>query len=194
MRTARRRRLLMKMLSPFTCRKTSQELPYLVDEAGSGRVMQDFLLDQKGALPVQRKSPRIGRQVAAGFRRACAPGRINYRDIKPAETYCFEAKTGSIPTSPTLTGKLGGGGFQTNLRAVLFRALPVIHAPEQARGELLDHRSDLFSLGSVLYAMATGNPPFQGSSAFCMLRKVTQTRQQPVQAVSIRKSPTNWPV
>src|SRR5207237_8100398 len=48
---------------------------------------------------------------------------------------------------------------------------PLYMAPEQARGEALDHRADLFSLGSVLYTMCTGRPPFRAGNALAVLRR-----------------------
>jgi serine/threonine protein kinase len=47
--------------------------------------------------------------------------------------------------------------------------------PEQANGDPIDHRSDLFSLGSVLYAMCTGRPPFRADSTFGVLRRIRET-------------------
>jgi serine/threonine protein kinase len=57
-------------------------------------------------------------------------------------------------------------------------------SPEQARGETLDQRSDLFSLGSVLYAMCTGKSPFRGESAVAVLRRVSDETPTPVQTLN----------
>jgi DNA-directed RNA polymerase subunit RPC12/RpoP len=57
---------------------------------------------------------------------------------------------------------------------------PPYMAPEQARGEAVDHRADLFSLGSVLYACCTGAPPFRGGTALAVLRQVSDRAPVPV--------------
>lgn len=56
-------------------------------------------------------------------------------------------------------------------------------APEQARGEVLDHRADLFSLGSVLYQMASGRPPFRAANTVAMLKRVCEDTPRPIQDV-----------
>jgi hypothetical protein len=66
---------------------------------------------------------------------------------------------------------------------------PEYMAPEQARGEPIDHRADLFSLGSVLYALCTGVPPFRGSSAIDVLLQVSNETPAP-----IREQNPNVPV
>jgi len=53
-------------------------------------------------------------------------------------------------------------------------------SPEQARGDRVDHRSDLFSLGSVLYAMGTGRPPFRAETSYGVLRRITDSKPRPV--------------
>ena len=53
-------------------------------------------------------------------------------------------------------------------------------SPEQARGDTVDHRSDLFSLGSVLYALATGFPPFRAGSTMGVLNRITNDPPRPI--------------
>ena len=61
---------------------------------------------------------------------------------------------------------------------------PEYMSPEQARGEAVDHRSDLFSLGSVIYAMCADRPPFQASSTVAVLRQVSDDSPVPVHSVN----------
>ena len=61
---------------------------------------------------------------------------------------------------------------------------PEYMAPEQARGEAVDHRADLFSLGSVLYAMCTGAPPFRGAAALAVLRQVSEETPTPIRELN----------
>jgi hypothetical protein len=53
-------------------------------------------------------------------------------------------------------------------------------SPEQARGEPTDHRTDLFSLGSVLYALCTGRPPFRGDTTAAVLKQVCEATPRPI--------------
>ena len=57
-------------------------------------------------------------------------------------------------------------------------------SPEQANGSSTDHRTDLFSLGSVLYFMATGHPPFRAEKAMGVLHRICRARQRPAWEVN----------
>jgi serine/threonine-protein kinase len=57
-------------------------------------------------------------------------------------------------------------------------------SPEQARGEPVDARSDLFSLGSVIYAMCTGRPPFRAETSYGILRRITDNEPRPIREIN----------
>ena len=57
-------------------------------------------------------------------------------------------------------------------------------SPEQANGDAIDHRSDLFSLGSVLYAMCTGRPPFRAETTFGVLRRIRETPPRAIREIN----------
>src|SRR4029453_6178978 len=61
---------------------------------------------------------------------------------------------------------------------------PTYMSPEQARGEVVDQRSDLFSLGSVLYAMCTGRSPFRAETTIAALRRVCDDTPRPIREVN----------
>lgn len=60
---------------------------------------------------------------------------------------------------------------------------PLYMAPEQALGQKLDQRADLFSFGSVLYQMLTGRPPFRAANTLAVLKRVTEDTPRPIQEV-----------
>src|SRR5262249_40494461 len=61
---------------------------------------------------------------------------------------------------------------------------PQYMAPEQARGETVDHRADLFSLGSVLYALCAGRPPFRASTTMAVLKRVCEETPRPLREIN----------
>jgi len=60
---------------------------------------------------------------------------------------------------------------------------PQYMAPEQINGEPADHRADLFSLGSVLYAMCAGRPPFEGENTMAILRCICDGKARPLKEI-----------
>ena len=159
--------------------KHREEIPFLVMRLVNGESLQDRL-DAHGGPLALREIVRIGQQTAAGLAAAHEQTLI-HRDIKPANIL-LEAGTNKVLLTDFGLAraaedvKLTQTGFVTGT--------PLYMSPEQARGETIDNRSDLFSVGSVLYAMSTGNPPFHGSSTFAVLREVIEVPHKPVQQIN----------
>jgi serine/threonine-protein kinase len=149
-------------------------LPYLVMEYVPGGSLQQRL-DREGP-PSLEEILRIGQQTAAGLAAAHVRGLI-HRDIKPANIL-LEAGTGWVKL--TDFGLARAVDDATLTQSGVVAGTPQYMAPEQARGEALDHRADLFSLGSVLYALCTGRPPFAGGAAVAVLYKVCTEAPPPI--------------
>jgi len=111
---------------------------------------------------------RIGTQIASGLAAAHAQGLV-HRDIKPANILL---ENGLNRVQITDFG-LARAAHDANLtHSGVIAGTPYFMSPEQASGEGVDHRSDLFSLGSVLYFMATGELPFAATTPMGVLQRV----------------------
>jgi serine/threonine protein kinase len=75
------------------------------------------------------------------------------------------------------------GRCQPDTQSGVISGTPLYMSPEQAQGQPLDHRSDLFSLGSVLYQMACGRPPFRAATTLAVLKRVVEEAPRPIQEV-----------
>ncbi len=69
-------------------------------------------------------------------------------------------------------------------RTGVLAGTPQYMSPEQARAEIVDQRSDLFSLGSVMYAMCTGHAPFRAESSYSVLRLITDKEPRSIQEIN----------
>jgi hypothetical protein len=159
-------------------------LPYLVMEYIAGESLQDRI-DRVGPLELA-EIVRIGLQTASGLAAAHAQGLI-HRDIKPANLLLENGLARVTITDFGLARTVDDVPLTQNGAVT---GTPEYMAPEQARGDAIDHRADLFSLGSVLYAMATGVPPFQGSTALAVLRHVSD--QTPSRVRSLNPAISDW--
>src|SRR6202035_236547 len=119
---------------------------------------------------------RIGMQTASGLAAAHAQGLI-HRDIKPANILL---ENGIERVKITDFGLARAADDASLTQSGVVAGTPQYMAPEQARGEALDGRADLFSLGSVLYAMATGRPPFRAETTMAVLRRVSEDAARPI--------------
>jgi formylglycine-generating enzyme required for sulfatase activity len=154
-----------------------QPLPYLVMEFIPGETLQRRL-DRTGPLEVPEIVP-IGRQIAEGVAAAHATGLI-HRDIKPANVLI---EGGHDRVKVTDFGLARAADDASLTQSGVLAGTPMYMAPEQAKGEKLDHRADLFSVGSVLYVMATGRPPFRAATTYAVLRRVVEDDPRPIQEV-----------
>jgi hypothetical protein len=153
-------------------------LPYLVMSYVSGQSLQERL-DAQGPLEV-KEIARIGMQIAAGLAAAHAQGLV-HRDVKPANILLENGVERVKITDFGLARAVDDGSLT---RSGVIAGTPHYMAPEQARGETCSHRADLFSLGSTLYAMCTGRPPFRADSSLAVLRRVCEDQPRPVREVN----------
>src|SRR5258707_13614293 len=141
---------------------------YMVMEYLPGESLQDrlkALSDAGQRFPMTTTASIIG-TVADAVAYANERGRI-HRDLKPANVMLMPRG------QPVLTdfgvAKILGGQRHTATGAVI--GTPAYMPPEQVRGEHLDGRADIYSLGIMLYEMAAGKPPFEGDSAMTVMLK-----------------------
>jgi hypothetical protein len=152
--------------------------PYLVMEFVDGVSLQEKL-DKEGP-PGLTEILRIGLQIAAGLAAAHRQGLV-HRDIKP-ENILLE--NGVERVKLTDFGLARAVDDASLTQSGVIAGTPMYMSPEQAAGEPIDHRSDLFSLGSVLYALCTGRPPFRADGTQAVLKRVIEDTPRPIQEVN----------
>jgi len=155
-----------------------QPIPHLVMEFIEGQTLQQRL-DGEGPLDAA-EVVRLGRQIALGLAAAHEQGLI-HRDVKPANILI---ETG-LETRVKLTdfGLARATDDASMTQSGVVAGTPTYMAPEQAQGEPLDQRTDLFSLGSVLYTMTTGRPPFRAPNTLAVLKRVREDKPRPIREV-----------
>ena len=151
-----------------------QPIPYLVMEYVAGPTLQ-AKLDRSGPMEVGEVL-RIGYQIADGLAAAHRQGLI-HRDIKPANIL-LEGAAERVKITDFGLARAADDASLTQSGTIA--GTPMYMAPEQALGETIDQRADLFSLGSVLYVMCTGRPPFRASSTLAVLRRVAEDAPRPI--------------
>jgi serine/threonine protein kinase len=154
-------------------------VPFLVMEYVHGSSLGDLLDD--GRTFSVGEIARIGRQTALGLA-AAHEARLVHRDIKPANIL-LENGTLHVRVADFGLARATDASFNISQPGILL-GTPNYMSPEQVDGKMVTAASDLFSLGSVLYAMCTGNLPFQGETLSGLLYAVAEARPTPIGALN----------
>ncbi len=179
---------------------SSDSVSYIAMELVNGESLRSLLLE--GALPVRRLL-QIGAQMAEGLAKAHASG-IVHRDLKPENVMVTEdghvkildfglakltqpdSSGDALPQSPAVSVATQEGVILGTVNYM---------SPEQATGESVDYRSDQFSLGSILYEMATGRWAFRRASAPQTMTAIIQDEPEPIGTLNPRiPAPLRWTV
>ncbi len=153
-------------------------LPHLVMEYIPGETLQQHI-DRVGPLDAGEVR-RLGSQVAEGLAAAHAMGLI-HRDVKPANVLLEAGPEPRVKLTDFGLARTADDASVTQSGQII--GTPMYMAPEQALGKPFDQRADLFSLGSVLYVMTTGRPPFRADSTLAVLRRVTEDTPRPIRDI-----------
>ncbi|XZE55975.1 protein kinase domain-containing protein [Planctomycetaceae bacterium SH139] len=158
--------------------ETERESPFIVMQYVSGESLQ-ARIDRDGALELC-EILRIGMQVADGLSAAHQQG-IVHRDIKPSNILLEEDVDRALISDFGLARAADDASLT---RTGFHPGTPQYMSPEQAAGQSVDARSDLFSLGSMLYTMCTGRPPFRAESSYAVMRRISDEVATPIRELN----------
>lgn len=181
-RFQREARVISNLNHPHICTLfdvgAHQGKQFMVMELLEGQSLKEYIA--RGPLGVEEVL-ELGAQIADALDAAHAQG-VVHRDIKPANL--FVTRRGTIKVLDFGVAKLSGGGRSNDPMAATMGGSDQLTtlgttigtvaymSPEQARGQEIDARSDLFSAGVVLYEMAAGQLPFQGATVATMFESL----------------------
>ena len=163
---------------------SNEKTPYLVMPFVAGPSLQR-LVDERGPLE-EKDIIRIALQVSGALGAAHAQGLV-HRDIKPANILVESDVSRVLVTDFGLARAVDDASAT---QSGYFVGTPNYMSPEQALGRRVDIRSDLFSLGSVLYFMATGRMPFRADSPISVLNRISHDEPTEVRQVNCDVSET----
>ena len=134
-------------------------VPYIVMERVEGRTLREVLQAERRLLP--ERALEVAADICAALEAAHAAG-IVHRDIKPANVMLNRSGEVKVMDFGIARAAADASSGMTQTAAIIGTAAYL--SPEQARGEHVDARSDLYSTGCLLYELVTGQPPFTGDS------------------------------
>jgi beta-lactam-binding protein with PASTA domain/predicted Ser/Thr protein kinase len=147
--------------------ETPEGVPYLVMEYVEGRTLER-IVRERGALG-EREAVDVAIQVASALAEAHRRG-VVHRDIKPLNI--LVRADGTVKVADFGIARAASGATLVNTGTIVGSAHYV--SPEQARGGYVDEKTDVYSLGVVLFEMLTGRTPFQGDTAIAVALKHLQ--------------------
>jgi eukaryotic-like serine/threonine-protein kinase len=205
--TKLQRPVAIKMLAPALAGSGNARMRFIREaqaaaQVRDSRVVGIYDVDQNGPLPfivmelidgisldqrIKRGGPmeikeilKIAVQIAEGLAAAHRQGLV-HRDIKPANILL---ESGGTRVKITDFGLARAVDDASITQAGVISGTPMYMAPEQGQGEAVDHRADLFSFGSVLYAMCVGHAPFRGKGSLAVIRRVCDEPHQPISEIN----------
>jgi beta-lactam-binding protein with PASTA domain/tRNA A-37 threonylcarbamoyl transferase component Bud32 len=152
---------------------------FIVMEHIDGRSLADVIRDDGPLLP--ERAAEIAADVAKALERAHGAGLV-HRDIKPSNIMLTSYGQTKV-TDFGIVRALGGNGDQTMTQTGMVIGTASYLSPEQAQGNPVDARSDVYALGCVLYEMLTGQVPFTGDTPLSIAYK--QVREDPKQPSTV---------
>jgi serine/threonine protein kinase len=153
-------------------------VPYLVMEFIGGVTLEQRM-ERREPMEV-KEILRIGMQAAEGLAAAHRQGLI-HRDVKPANILL---ENGVQHVKITDFGLARAGDDASLTQTGVIAGTPMYMSPEQTRGETLDQRSDLFSLGSVLYLLCTGREAFAAGNTMAVLKRVCEETPRAIREIN----------
>ncbi|MFO0868920.1 MAG: protein kinase [Pirellulales bacterium] len=158
--------------------ETDRESPFLVMQYIAGESLQSRI-DRTGPLQTC-EILRIGLQIASGLSAAHQQGLV-HRDIKPSNILLEQGVDRALISDFGLARTADDAALT---RSGVHPGTPQFMSPEQASGDVVDARSDLFSLGSVLYTIATGRPPFRAATSLGVLRRIADDEPRRIREIN----------
>jgi serine/threonine protein kinase len=150
-------------------------IAYIAMQFLSGSPLDEYL--RKKGTPSMPQVIRLAREAAAGLAAAHRIGLV-HRDVKPANLW-LEAPNGRVKVLDFGLAKPVDADIEVTKSGSII-GTPAYMSPEQARGLKLDARTDLFSLGAVLYRLCTGKSPFEGPSTMAVLTALAADDPRPI--------------
>ncbi|MFT3876053.1 MAG: Stk1 family PASTA domain-containing Ser/Thr kinase [Propioniciclava sp.] len=148
-------------------------VPYIVMELVEGRTLREILREGRPILPRRALEFTVGVLDALAYSHRAG---IVHRDIKPANVMLTSSGTIKVMDFGIARAVSDTSSTMTQTAAVIGTAQYL--SPEQARGERVDSRSDIYSAGCLMYELLVGRPPFQGDSPVSVAYQ--HVREQPV--------------